>query len=67
MGVTKKVVDDIWDAIEDVAAFFIISFLIVFALGIFWGIQFQGTEKLWWPIYLLFVALSIKVGKDALK
>lgn len=67
MGITNTIVKDIWDVVEDVVSFFIISFLIVFVLGAIWGMTFQGTEKLWWPLYLLFIALLIKVGKDALK
>ncbi len=67
MGLASTIFQDIWNAIEDVVTFFVVSFLLVFILGVIWGIHFQGTEFLWWPIYLLFVIMLIKAGKDMTK
>lgn len=64
MSIAGKVINDIFDAVEDLVSFFIIYSLILFCLGIFWGAMQQGTEVMWWPIYLLFIALFIKTAKD---
>jgi len=64
MGVVKTVIDDIFNSIEDVVSFIILYTLTIFAFGIFWGYRYAGTEEMWWPIYLLFIGLFIKVIKD---
>jgi len=64
MGIVKTVFNDIFSSIEDVASFIILYTLTIFTLGIFWGARFSGKEQMWWPIYLLFIGLLIKVVKD---
>ncbi len=64
MGVVKTVIDDIFNSIEDMVSFIILYSLTIFTLGIFWGYRYAGTEEMWWPIYILFIGLFIKVIKD---
>ncbi len=65
MGILGKVVEDIFDAIEDLLFFMASYTLIIFILGGFFGAYYKGTEIFWWPLYLLAVVLFIKIVKDA--
>ncbi len=64
MGLAKTIADDIFESIEDSISFIILYTLTIFVLGILWGHIYSSSEEMWWPIYILFLGLFIKVIKD---
>ena len=57
--------DDAFEKIQDFTAFILIYTVLLFALGIAYGVYFAKGEQLWYPVYLLMLLLAWKVLKDA--
>ena len=64
MGKVKTVLNDIFDAIEDVAATIVGVILIVFIAGQLYAVRFFNTDYFYYPIYLFIALLVLKLFKD---
>ncbi len=64
MGIVGQIVQDIFEAIEDLVFFLIGYTIVIFIFGSMFGRMYGNSEIFWWPIYLLAVVLVIKVVKD---
>ena len=64
MGLVGETLDDLFDKIEHFISFFIIYSVIVFVLGVWFGTSFKAKEIVWYPVYILIIALFLKVVID---
>lgn len=64
MGIVGSVLNDILEKIEDLTIFIISYTLFIFVAGEWFGIYFKGKEAFWYPLYLLFFVILIKILLD---
>jgi hypothetical protein len=67
MGFLENVISGFVEGLHHLVAFVILYTIAVFALGSFYGGFYAKGEAIWYPVYLLFLALFIYVLKEAMK
>ena len=65
MGIIGESLDDVFGRVGGFISFVIVYSIIVFVLGEWYGLSMKGTELVWYPIYVLAIALFFKVLMSA--
>ncbi|MBN3037367.1 MAG: hypothetical protein JW834_02885 [Candidatus Diapherotrites archaeon] len=64
MAIVKKIVDDIYDTIEDFFTAVVGVLLITFIVGQFYGAYYAKSSMFWYPIYAFGLLLVYKLISD---